>query len=75
MSKAILGLIAGAALASFASGALAQNFDLLGGLGALVNLGYSRDIASNAIAAAMTTVGEDADSSKLIRFGLKDLAR
>ena len=27
MSKAILGLVAGAALASFASGALAQNFD------------------------------------------------
>ena len=27
MSKAILGLVAGAALAAFASGALAQNFD------------------------------------------------
>lgn len=42
---------------------------------ALVNLGYSRDIAANAIAAAMKTAGEDADSSKLIRFGLKELAR
>nr|WMC96477.1 Holliday junction branch migration protein RuvA [Aminobacter aminovorans] len=42
---------------------------------ALVNLGYSRDIAANAIAAAMKSVGEDADSSKLIRFGLKELAR
>lgn len=42
---------------------------------ALVNLGYSRDIAANAIAAAMKTAGQDADSSKLIRFGLKELAR
>lgn len=42
---------------------------------ALVNLGYSRDIAANAIAAALKTAGEDADSSKLIRLGLKELAR
>lgn len=42
---------------------------------ALVNLGYSRDIAANAISAALKTAGEDADSSKLIRFGLKELAR
>lgn len=42
---------------------------------ALVNLGYSRDIAANAVAAALKTAGEDADSSKLIRFGLKELAR
>ncbi|MBD0413818.1 Holliday junction branch migration protein RuvA [Oryzicola mucosus] len=42
---------------------------------ALVNLGYSRDIAANAIASALKTAGEDADSSKLIRLGLKELAR
>jgi Holliday junction DNA helicase RuvA len=42
---------------------------------ALVNLGYSRDIAANAVAAAMKSAGEGADSSKLIRFGLKELAR
>ena len=42
---------------------------------ALVNLGYSRDIAANAIAAAMKSAGTDADSAKLIRFGLKELAR
>jgi Holliday junction DNA helicase RuvA len=42
---------------------------------ALVNLGYSRDIAANAVSAALKTAGEDADSSKLIRFGLKELAR
>jgi Holliday junction DNA helicase RuvA len=42
---------------------------------ALVNLGYSRDTAANAVSAAMKTAGEDADSAKLIRFGLKELAR
>ncbi len=42
---------------------------------ALVNLGYSRDIAANAVAAAMKSAGDDADSSKLIRLGLRELAR
>lgn len=41
---------------------------------ALVNLGYSRDMAANAVAAAMKTAGEGADSARLIRFGLKELA-
>lgn len=42
---------------------------------ALTNLGYSRDQAANAVAAALKEVGEDADSAKLIRLGLKELAR
>ncbi|MFC5385634.1 Holliday junction branch migration protein RuvA [Aquamicrobium segne] len=42
---------------------------------ALANLGYARDVAANAIAAALKTAGEDADSAKLIRLGLKELAR
>ncbi|MGE0500912.1 MAG: Holliday junction branch migration protein RuvA [Rhizobiaceae bacterium] len=42
---------------------------------ALVNLGYSRDIAANAVAAAMKAAGAGADSAKLIRLGLKELAR
>ncbi|MGY5779029.1 Holliday junction branch migration protein RuvA [Rhizobium sp. LEGMi135b] len=42
---------------------------------ALTNLGYSRDQAANAVAAAMKLAGEGADSAKLIRFGLKELAR
>ncbi|AIC28840.1 MULTISPECIES: Holliday junction branch migration protein RuvA [Rhizobium] len=42
---------------------------------ALTNLGYSRDQAANAVAAAMKTAGEGADSAKLIRLGLKELAR
>ncbi len=42
---------------------------------ALVNLGYSRDIAANAVSVALKAAGEAADSSKLIRLGLKELAR
>lgn len=42
---------------------------------ALTNLGYSRDVAANAVAAALKSAGEGADSSKLIRLGLKELAR
>lgn len=42
---------------------------------ALTNLGYSRDQAANAIAAALKAAGEGADSAKLIRLGLKELSR
>jgi Holliday junction DNA helicase RuvA len=42
---------------------------------ALTNLGYSRDIAANAVASAMKSAGEGADSARLIRLGLKELAR
>lgn len=42
---------------------------------ALTNLGYSRDVAATAIASAMKTAGDGADSAKLIRLGLKELAR
>ncbi len=42
---------------------------------ALTNLGYSRDIAANAVAAALKVAGEAPDSAKLIRLGLKELAR
>lgn len=42
---------------------------------ALTNLGYSRDVAANAVAAALNAAGEGADSAKLIRLGLKELAR
>jgi len=42
---------------------------------ALANLGYSRDVAANAVAAALRVAGEGADSAKLIRLGLKELAR
>jgi Holliday junction DNA helicase RuvA len=42
---------------------------------ALTNLGYSRDQAANAIAAALKNGGEGAESAALIRLGLKELAR
>jgi Holliday junction DNA helicase RuvA len=42
---------------------------------ALSNLGYSRDQAANAVAAALRNGGEGADSATLIRLGLKELAR
>jgi Holliday junction DNA helicase, RuvA subunit len=42
---------------------------------ALSNLGYSRDQAANAVAAALKAAGEGADAAKLIRLGLKELAR
>ena len=42
---------------------------------ALVNLGYGQPQAAAAIAAAAREAGEGADTAKLIRFGLKELAR
>ncbi|WP_105422002.1 Holliday junction branch migration protein RuvA [Neorhizobium sp. T25_27] len=42
---------------------------------ALTNLGYSRDQAANAVAAALKNGGEGGDSARLIRLGLKELAR
>lgn len=44
-------------------------------ISALSNLGYSRDHAANAVAAALRLAGNDADSATLIRFGLKELSR
>lgn len=42
---------------------------------ALVNLGYGQPQAAAAIAAAARSAGEEADTAKLIRFGLKELAK
>jgi Holliday junction DNA helicase RuvA len=42
---------------------------------ALVNLGYAQVQASAAVAAAMRDAGEGADTARLIRLGLKELAR
>ncbi|RLQ88687.1 Holliday junction branch migration protein RuvA [Notoacmeibacter ruber] len=41
---------------------------------ALTNLGYGRDQAAAAVSAALKEAGEGADSAKLIRLGLKELA-
>jgi Holliday junction DNA helicase RuvA len=42
---------------------------------ALVNLGYGQPQATAAVAAAAREVGEDADTARLIRLGLKELSR
>jgi Holliday junction DNA helicase RuvA len=42
---------------------------------ALVNLGYGQPQAAAAIATASREAGEGADTAKLIRFGLKELAK
>jgi Holliday junction DNA helicase RuvA len=42
---------------------------------ALVNLGYGQPQAAAAIAAAAREAGEGADTARLIRFGLKELAK
>jgi Holliday junction DNA helicase RuvA len=44
-------------------------------ISALTNLGYNPAQASAAVAAAMKDLGQDADTAKLIRRGLKELAR
>ena len=42
---------------------------------ALTNLGYGRDQAAAAVSAALKEAGDGADSAKLIRLGLKELAQ
>jgi Holliday junction DNA helicase RuvA len=42
---------------------------------ALVNLGYGQPQAAAAVAAAARSAGEDADAARLIRLGLKELAK
>lgn len=44
-------------------------------ISALTNLGYNPAQASQAVAVAMQELGADADTAKLIRRGLKELAR
>jgi Holliday junction DNA helicase RuvA len=44
-------------------------------ISALTNLGYQPAQASQAVAAALAELGEAADTAKLIRRGLKELAR
>ncbi len=44
-------------------------------ISALTNLGYQPAQASQAVAVAMQELGNDADTAKLIRRGLKELAR
>ncbi len=56
-------------------GAPAANDAAAEAISALTNLGYQPGPASQAVAAAMADLGEGADTAKLIRRGLKELAR
>jgi Holliday junction DNA helicase RuvA len=70
-----------AAMASTAGGkngavaAAAENLASSEAISALVNLGYQPIQASQAIAAAAKELGAEADTAKLIRRGLRELAR
>jgi Holliday junction DNA helicase RuvA len=44
-------------------------------ISALTNLGYPQAQAQSAIAAAMTALGDGAETGQLIRQGLKELAK
>jgi Holliday junction DNA helicase RuvA len=44
-------------------------------ISALTNLGYQPAQASHAVAAALQTLGDEADTARLIRAGLRELAR
>lgn len=50
------------------------NSAVVDAVSALSNLGYSSQQASSAVSKALVVAGEDADSAKLIRLGLKELA-
>ena len=52
-----------------------ENSAVAEAISALTNLGYQPGLASQAVAAAMAELGEEADTPKLIRRGLKELAR
>lgn len=54
---------------------IAENNAAAEALSALTNLGYQPAQASGAIAVAAKELGESADTAKLIRRGLKELAR
>jgi holliday junction DNA helicase RuvA len=68
------GIGVGAALAPAVAGGAAEGADAEA-VSALVNLGYGRTEAFGAIVAARRDLGEDADVARLIRAGLKGLAR
>jgi holliday junction DNA helicase RuvA len=62
--------------ASQAKGGLRTDGDAAAeAISALMNLGYQPAQASQAVAAALAELGEGADTPKLIRRGLKELAR
>lgn len=61
--------------ARMGSGAPPREDAVAEAISALTNLGYQPAQASQAVAAAMADLGDKADTPKLIRAGLKELAR
>src|SRR5262249_10573345 len=72
---AVAGLGAPPAARAGATHRLADGDGAAEAISALTNLGYHPGQASQAIAAAMTELGQAAATSALIRRGLKELAR
>ncbi len=66
--------VAGAGSANIAD-VSAEGLAAAEAISALTNLGYNPAQASAAVAAAMKELGQEADTAKLIRRGLKELAR
>jgi Holliday junction DNA helicase RuvA len=69
--------VAGLAVPAAKAGSAAPQRDdaVAEAISALTNLGYQPGQASQAVAAAMADLGDKADTPKLIRAGLKELAR
>jgi holliday junction DNA helicase RuvA len=67
--------IASGALGSVASAGVLQGHAAAEAISALTNLGYNPQQASGAVAVAMKELGDSADTAKLIRRSLKELAR
>ena len=61
--------------ATKAGSAVPANDAVAEAISALTNLGYQPAQASQAVAAALQDLGDDADTPRLIRAGLKELAR
>jgi Holliday junction DNA helicase RuvA len=73
---AVAGLAVPTGIGGKAAGSAPQQGDTAAeAISALINLGYQPSQASQAVAAAMAELGENADTPKLIRRGLKELAR
>ena len=75
LSVAGLNVPAGSAAAGGASGSPPLNNAAAEAISALTNLGYNPAQASAAVAVGCKELGDAADTAKLIRRGLKELAR
>jgi holliday junction DNA helicase RuvA len=75
LSMAGLGVAAGGAAAAGMASVPAEGMAAAEAISALTNLGYNPAQASAAVAAALKELGAGADTAKLIRRGLKELAK